>query len=403
MYKQLISILFISLITLTNVAQAAQPKLPFPQNHPLGVQPDHVSKNSMNNSVKNFYNHWKSEYLRQAQTGGYYVHGADTDGEGKGTSESHGYGMIITVLMAGYDSNAQNTYNGLYEFFDDHRSSINNELMGWFIDDIESGSNTYSSATDGDLDIAYSLILAHRQWGSSGDINYLRKARTMLYYGIKAGDYNDDSKRLMRGDWDEDELTTRSSDWMPGHLSTFYKYTWDREWLKANKEIYNMLEEINVWSVNKMTGLMPDFVHQNPARPNKNDSTGESNTEHYYYNAARTPMRIAMGYLHYGNGKAKRASNSVASWARNQIIDGNSYDFNQYHSGYTVKGEPLPGSNYPSTAFISPILVAASVNPVNQQFINDGWDFIKSREESYFEDSINLLSMLILTGNWWNP
>lgn len=43
--------------------------------------------------------------------GGYYVKGeitGDADGfKPLGTSEGQGYGMIITVLMAGYDSNAQ--------------------------------------------------------------------------------------------------------------------------------------------------------------------------------------------------------------------------------------------------------------------------------------------------------
>ena len=37
-----------------------------------------------------------------------------------------------------------------------------------------------TSATDGDMDIAYSLLLANEQWGSNGKINYLKEAQLMI-------------------------------------------------------------------------------------------------------------------------------------------------------------------------------------------------------------------------------
>ena len=37
-----------------------------------------------------------------------------------------------------------------------------------------------TSATDGDMDIAYSLLLADKQWGSKGAINYLQSGRDMI-------------------------------------------------------------------------------------------------------------------------------------------------------------------------------------------------------------------------------
>lgn len=372
---------------------------PFPQGYDhFGIKPE-LSQNDMNNSVASFYSHWKSNYLREADTGGYFVFGADTDGIGKGTSESHGYGMIITVLMAGHDDDAHTYYDGMWTFFDNHRSAINSELMGWRIEYNETGSGSHDSAADGDMDIAYSLLMAHKQWGSDGDIDYQQEAIDMINNGIRVSLLSDSSKRIMRGDWDADPLTTRSSDWMPAHLRAYHKATSDDAWNDAIVEIYAMVDEISN-SYSSQTGLMPDFVTGDPAEPNVADSTGEQNSGDYFYNAARTPWRLATDYLHYGNTPAKNISNKVVNWAR--TIVGEDLNFHNYHSGYKLDGTSL-GNEYSTTAFIAPLIVAAATDSNNQDFLNAGWSYISDSKETYFEDSINLLSMLMISGNWWSP
>ena len=389
-------------ITLQSPLLFAAENHPFPQNIDyFGVNPNNQTTAQQNNEVQDFYDYWKSKYLRQATTGGYYVHGADTDGLGKGTSESHGYGMLLTALMAGYDTNAKQEFDGLFNFFNTHRSSINSELMGWFINATESGTGAYSSATDGDLDIAYALLLADKQWGSAGIINYKKEAVDMINNGLRISDYHGTSKRLMLGDWDINTLTTRSSDWMPGHLRAFEHATGDQEWLSAIDQIYTMVEQLN--SQNNNTGLMPDFVTGVVATPDlaNANGTGELHSGDYFYNAARTPLRLAMDYIHNGNLSAKTASDKLTSWTKLQV--GSQFNFNNYFSGYTVQGVMLPGANYSSSVFVAPVVIAASLDSANQAFVNAGWNYMKSNKESYFEDSVNLLSMLAITGNWWAP
>ena len=46
--------------------------------------------------------------------------------------------MIITVLMAGYDSNAQKIYDGLFKTARTFKSSQNPNLMGWVVADSKS-------------------------------------------------------------------------------------------------------------------------------------------------------------------------------------------------------------------------------------------------------------------------
>ncbi|BBM04015.1 glycosyl hydrolase family 8 [Microbulbifer sp. GL-2] len=402
-FKSMRSLFCVVIMALSASFVTAQ-NYPFPQNIDYyGIKPNSQTTQSQNESVKEFYDYWKDKYLRQSATieGGYYVHGADTDGHGKGTSESHGYGMVITALMAGYNQNAKSEFDGLFTFFNTHRSHLNAELMGWKIDESET-SGIYSSATDGDMDIAYALLLADKQWGSNTEINYKQEAIDMINNGLRVSDYNSESKRLMLGDWDTQKIyTTRSSDWMTGHLRAYENATNDAEWLAAIDSIYDMVAQLNTQNSN--SGLMPDFVTgQNPRPDTENDNgTGEKNSGHYYYNAARTPLRLSMDYIHNGDQRSKSASEKLVTWVRLQI--GDSYDFNKYYSGYTINGNVLPGAEYNSTVFIAPVVVAASVDSANQEMVNAGWNYIKAKHESYFEDTINLLSLLALTGNWWAP
>lgn len=97
---------------------------PFPQQvgYPGVLKPSHVTQAAMNQAVTAYYDYWKSTYLKSnlaSLPGGYYVKGditGDPDGfTALGSSEGQGYGMIITVLMAGYDPNARTIYDGLFK------------------------------------------------------------------------------------------------------------------------------------------------------------------------------------------------------------------------------------------------------------------------------------------------
>src|SRR5215813_6202443 len=166
---------------------------PFPQNltYPGCIKPNNVTQTDMNNSVESHYDHWKKTYVRQSNGvtpgGGYYVFMKGTGGSGDEitTSEAHGYGMIIFALMAGYDDQAKQYFDGMFNMFDKHRSKNNPNNMSWVIDSSELASKDQGSATDGDMDIAYAFMLAHFQWGSKGNINYLTQAQRIISDGIK--------------------------------------------------------------------------------------------------------------------------------------------------------------------------------------------------------------------------
>jgi hypothetical protein len=118
----------------TEAASGAEPQRPFGLHtftHPAGtIQPSDVSQAGLNEATAAFYNAWKGRYLvNGCGANRYYVYvNADRGNSGINRasisiSEGHGYGMLITALMAGFDPNAQLYFDGLYRFFKDHPSN----------------------------------------------------------------------------------------------------------------------------------------------------------------------------------------------------------------------------------------------------------------------------------------
>jgi len=377
---------------------------PFPQNltYPGCIKPNNVTQTDMNNAIKSYYDYWKNTYIRQSNGvtpgGGCYVFMKGTGGSGREitTSEAHGYGMIIFALLAGYDSQAKQYFDGMFNMFDKHRSKNNRNNMSWVIDSSEAPSKNQGSATDGDMDIAYALLLADAQWGSKGTINYLAEARKIITDGIKDGSMSEVSKRPLLGDDFTDQYATRASDWMTDHFKAYRQATSDNFWNDATKTVYDMINRITRDHASK-TGLMPDFVvnpSPKPAPPNFLEAKTDGD---YSWNACRYPWRLATDVAHHGAPEARAAANKVVNWLESSTAG----DPRNIKAGYKLDGTPL--AHYGSPAFTAPFIAACMVDKSHQAFMNSGWAVIKNWKESYYGDTINLLCMLLISGNWWAP
>ncbi|MCW3464161.1 glycosyl hydrolase family 8 [Chitinophaga nivalis] len=379
---------------------------PYPQavNYPNCIKPNNVTQAAMNTSVASYYDYWKGKYLKHnlaSLPGGYYVLGNVTgEQEGfnaLGSSEGQGYGMVITALMAGHDPNAKVIFDGLFKTARAYRSSENNNLMGWIVADDIKAQGHYDSATDGDMDIAYALILAHYQWGSGGTINYLAEAKKMITNGIKVSNVSN-SNRLNIGDGDsKSALNTRPSDWMMSHMRAFYQETNDNTWLNVINTLYGVYWQFtNKYSAS--TGLISDFVVKNPPEPAPEDYLGEfKETNEYNYNACRVPLRIVMDYAMYGSTEAYNVSNKLVTWIKQKTNN---------NPTAIVNGYKLNGGNRGSSAeavFVGPFVAASVISSNNQAFLNSGWNYLKSAKEDYYSDSYGLLCQLFISGNWWKP
>jgi endoglucanase len=287
---------------------------PFPRNLTYRegtIKPD-VSNEDMNRSIEARWLDWKKHYLIQvANTNQYYVKAdveINDDEIAETVSEAHGYGMILSVLMAGYDDKAKEYFDGMYKYYIDHPSEITPHLMAWAQDQYGNDIGGTDSATDGDIDIAYALLLADKQWGSSGDIDYLTAARNMID-AIMKGDVNKQQWTLMVGDWAPDDnpvedksIGMRSSDFIINELRAFKKVTTGeaqkQKWQNVIDKTYQIAHDIYN-NDSPHTGLYPDFIDKksgvyHPADPNYLEAETDGD---YSYNACRTPWRLATDYL----------------------------------------------------------------------------------------------------------
>ena len=70
-------------------------------------------------------------------------------------------------------------------------------------------------------------------------------------------------------------------------------------------------------------------------------------------------------------------------------------------AGYTLNGTPI--GHYSTSFFVAPFGVGAMLDSTQQSFLNDIYKLVYNKRENYYEDSVNILNLLVLTGNYWQP
>jgi endo-1,4-beta-D-glucanase Y len=402
-----LKVLFIVLLFFDIPLFAQQALKPFPQhvNYTKGsIRPNHISQTKLDQFTLNFYDQWKKRYIKPGCRPGEYYVWFERKGNKQCVSEGQGYGMIITALVAGADPSAKITYDGLYHYYKAHPAN-HPYLMAW-----AQGKNCRdldkSTATDGDMDIAYSLLLANQQWGSRGNIDYLKEARNMIG-AIMRHEINPNTYSILLSDAIEydsrDYFDTRSSDFMPANFKAFENATGDARWTKVVSNNYKLFGYMQQ-TYSADAGLIPDFirhVNKKPAPAQRNYL--ESPYDGYYnYNACRVPWRIATDYLLTGDPRAKAINDKINHWIRETTK--NKPD--NISAGYTLAGNDIKGRYFEALSFIGPFAVSAMVDKKNQQWLNDVWDYLvnfRLKDYDYYDNSIKLLDMIILSGNYWEP
>ncbi len=385
-----LAFVFGGLCALTALADVTRP---FPQaaNVSHGLRPEVFTRPEVNAAVSNYYFYWKGKFLLpSAKVSGDYK--VDFDGKGTTVSEAMGYGMLLTVYMAGADINARACFDGLNRFRKRYPSSINPRLMCWKIPANEKTVRD-DCATDGDFDMAFALLLAHKQWG---DETYFTEATNLIYNIRRSLVRADFSLRL--GDWNSAEGQTRPSDFMPTHFRAFHAATGDGVWTNVEAKCYTILEELQT-NFAATTGLIPDFaVATNggwqPAKPKFLEGPHDGE---YNYNACRVPWRIGWAAVGNHDERAQKLLERFAAWATKQVGSPE-----KFQAGYRLDGTSPRGSDFDTACFVSPTGVAAMACS-NQVWLNQTFSYAINRKEGYYEDSINLLCLLVMSGNAWLP
>lgn len=383
---------------------------------------DLYSQEILNDNLIYFYSLWKKRYLRTMENSFpkkqylFYTLDQPTSNNAVTVSEAMGYGMIIFSLMSRFDYGAKNNFLHIYNYIKSYPSIYNKNLMAWQQVQTPDGKivnvdKETSSATDGDMDISYGLLLAHKLWGKNDKIDYkeeaVKRINALMDSCVDKTDYI-----LTLGDWvkgipnNKFKNVTRSSDFMIHHLIEFSKVNSENK--EQWKNVMNRIDSIingQLLRQSKATGLMPDFFIKSEDKyiaPNYKVLESEHDGD-YFSNSCRTPWRYSMNIL-FNNSPVTKEIATLNKWIKKKTNN----TAKNIRSGYYV-ANGIPGDTFGTPnnlSFIAPFLVSSLTEEGNDQWTINIWKTLmeKSIENcTFYENTLKLIAMIIATGNWFTP
>ncbi|HEY5959472.1 MAG TPA: glycosyl hydrolase family 8 [Polyangiaceae bacterium] len=367
---------------------------PFPQNvhgqycvHPTSVD---------NERVRAGYAAWYQATVTSDGAGGFLRIKKPDSGSviGSTVSEGIGYGMLLAVYM-----NDQHLFDQLFKYEQSHVNA--HGLMDWEIGpDNQITSGGHGAATDGDEDIAWSLIMADRQWGGGGTLadSYLNFAKRLI---DAIWTYEVDQERgylLKPGDaWGNVDVTNPSY-FAPAYFRVFGQVSGKtEEWKQVIAGNYDILERsLNAASGNQDNGLVPAWC----------DSTGKpvvaysGAPTHFQNDSTRTPFRVGQDYCYFGDPRAKSYLSKISQFYVKIGVAG-------IVDGYNLDGTPRPEravNGAQAASFVGPAAVGAMSDGQYQSFVDAGYAAVATLGLNagtiYYQKSWTALSLLMLTGNF---
>jgi endo-1,4-beta-D-glucanase Y len=290
------------------------------------------------------------------------------------------------VLTAYFGDRAE--FDGLWAFA--QKNFNDKKLMGWHVtcSGFTQSDGGSGSATDGDEDIGFGLIVAGVQWG--GD--YAAQAKTYLAT-LKKVDFTTCAATgrniATAGSWQGNEACMTSgggsntSYWMPAYYRVFQALTGDAFWGKTADDAVTLYG----LAANSKSGIIVNEVDQSGAAVQ-----GQT----YDYNSCRIPWRAALDYLWFGTAGSKKAAAGLAQFA-------NSIGISKVVDGYNADGSPS-GQYTGLNAFVGGFAVGAMADSeATADAFATYFVGIDDNNGTYYGSSLRTLYLLALSGNQWNP
>ena len=352
-------------------------------------------------AVLGYYTAWKSAFLRRdCGAGTVQVHSPDA--AYPYVAEAQAYGLVITVSMAAEDPEAKDLFDGILRYVLAHPSVNNPDLMAAEQDAECSDAGGANSATDGDMDIAYALLLADKRWGRSAGFDYGALALKRIR-AIKKSEVHPASKLMLLGDWSKPTdpalyRTSRTSDWIVHHFRAFKTATGDGDWDAIRVAHQRAISSIQA-RYSSATGLLPDFARatEQGVEPVGGKVLESDHDGDYHFNACRDPWRIGLDAITSGDDTSLAAARKINAWAK--AATGSDPD--RMGAGYTLAGTRYGEGS--ANAFWAPLAVAAMTDPGSQSWLDALWAKMASSTlspDNYFGATVQLQVMIIVSGKY---
>ncbi len=310
-------------------------------------------------------------------------------------SEGIAYGMIIAVAM-----DDQPLFDAFWQYA--MKWFNPNGLMAWYVAPDGSKMLGQGGATDSDEDMAWALVMAHRQWGGSGSLGetYLSHARRQIdrVYELEV-DHGSWSDMLIPGDEWRGQNVFNPSYFAPNQYRLFGEVSGNvAGWQRVIDRGYAVLEgSLNQRNGNQDNGLVPAWCNAEGTPVEAFPGA----LQNYQYDSARTPFRLGQDFAYYGDSRARAYLQKVTAFfsgiGANEIVD-----------GYTLRGEPAPDPraqrpNPGSAVFVGTAAVGAMHDARYQSFIDAAYARVRTGEllarSRYYNHCWTVMSLLMLTGN----
>lgn len=359
---------------------------PFPQNmkYPHG----NIIEYANTDVIKQHYQQWKSAWYDASQ--GWVL---APEGTCSTVSEAIAYGMLISVYM-----DDQTVFDKLYGTWKSNGG--NGAGMNWRI----GCSGGTGSASDADFDAALALVMASKQWGGS----YLNDAKTLISW-IATNDIN--GGKIKPGNQWNDAFN-------PSYSTTanfqLFQDVAGGSWSSVISQTYTELSACQ----DATTGLVPDWCDWSGHKPTKT-SAAVSNDIGFYDDAARTPWRMAWAYYWYGDTKAQAFNKKVVDWLIPTTRTASGVNSGYKYEGGKYYADESDIRNFVSSTFSGGLGLATSSFDTEdaKTYLTTVYKVLTEQKsckkpdkcgegdnpgEKYYPATLNMLYLLLITGNMPN-
>jgi endo-1,4-beta-D-glucanase Y len=294
--------------------------------------------------------------------------------------------MILAVYM-----NDQSLFDNLWQYEQQFLDS--NHLMNWLVDQTGNvPANGTGAATDADEDMAWALLMADKQWGTSSVLGaYLPIAQAQIGHIWASDVFQSKLPNLGDatgwGDWN----TLNISYFAPAYYREFAIVDPNDDWAATIKTTYDTItNNLNATNGNQTNGLVPGFSNSMGGPP----AQTASSTFTYQYDACRTPFRIGLDWCVNGEPRAQ-AYVALTS----QFFSG--IGVTKTVDGYALNGSPM--GTAPSSPFMGPAGVGGMSSATYSGFTQDAYNFLLGNPQQggqYYAESWTVLSLVMMSGNF---
>ncbi|HEX2733350.1 MAG TPA: glycosyl hydrolase family 8 [Polyangiaceae bacterium] len=341
---------------------------PFGSNGKLGTCDAATDAALFNTAISQAYARWKATFVDP--NSGAVI---SPEQQGKVTSEGISYGMLISAAMGD-----RPTFDKIWGWGSSHMSG---GLVGW-----DNGTN--GSATDADIDIAYALVMADKQWGG-----YAKAAQDMG----NAAHSNDLDGDLLNGG-SMYKGVYNPSYFAPGYLRTLTAAmagSWDSV-ISAN---YQHITECD-GTFGAADGILPDWCSSSMGAQVTSDVCA-ANESCSGYDASRIPYRLGFDLCQGHTDGSMLIQKMMATFASLLDVSGR---WDLLKAGMNAAHDQSNSVAF-EMAFLGTAGVGAMGNgdaAARDTLFRATLDVIERPEyyKTYYSTSLGMITLLMMSGNW---